>query len=312
MKRLALAVLVLLATLPAQAELRLRSNISVDGPMVTLGDLFDGVATKQALLPVVAAPPPGERRGLRVAEVMAGVEKAGLEWQPEGGLRGITVSRYGRQVPRQEIVAGLTDALGDQVQGGPFEISFGSSQIALFVGRDVAPTVRVEALDYDARSGRFTAMLAAPANDRNAETVRVSGRVQMTTGMPVLRNRVGPGDVIAKTDIEWKEVPSDRIGRNVITDAAALVGQSPKRVIMPGMAIRDTDVQRPLQVQKNALVTMVVQSGGMELTASGRAIDAGGAGDVIQVMNVQTKKTVQAIVAGPNLVQVAMPARIIN
>ena len=312
MKRLTFAALALLVALPAQAELRLRQYISVDGAVVTLGDLFDGVAPKQALLPVMPAPAPGERRGVRVAEVQAGVEKAGLEWQAEPTLRGITVSRYGRQVSRQDIVASLTDALGDQVQGGPFEINFGGAQPALFVGRDAPASVRVEALDYDARSGRFTAMLAAPANDRNAEAVRVSGRVQMTTGMPVLRNRLGPGDVISKADIEWKDVPSDRISRNVILEAAALIGQSPKRVIMPGMAIRDSDVQRPLLVQKTALVTMVVQSGGMELTAGGRAIDAGGAGDVIQVMNVQTKKTVQATVAGPNVVQVALPTRIIN
>ena len=94
----------------------------------------------------------GERRGVRVAEVQAGVEKAGLEWQAEPTLRGITVSRYGRQVSRQDIVASLTDALGDQVQGGPFEINFGGAQPALFVGRDAPASVRVEALDYDARS----------------------------------------------------------------------------------------------------------------------------------------------------------------
>jgi flagella basal body P-ring formation protein FlgA len=45
----------------------------------------------------------------------------------------------------------------------------------------------------------------------------------------------------------------------------------------------------------------------MALTALGRAIESGADGEVIQVMNVQSKKTVQALVVGPNLVQVALP-----
>jgi flagella basal body P-ring formation protein FlgA len=307
----ALAIVLLTAS-SALADLRLRGNISVDGPQITLGDLFEGVSAREAAWPVAPAPEPGERKMLRLNDVQASVEKAGLSWQPDSNVRGINVSRFGRQIPRQEIVNRLTDALGAQVNGGPFDISFGTAQLALFVPRNAPQTVRVDALDYDARSGRFTAMVAAPANDRNAEAVRVAGRVQMTGGMPVLKNRVNPGDVIGKADIEWKDMPLDRIGQNVITDAGELIGQSPKRVIMPGQAIRTTDVQRPLSVQKNALVTMLVQSPGLELSAAGRAIDQGGVGDIIQVMNIQSKKTVQATIIGPNTVQVALAVRIVN
>ena len=159
-------------------------------------------------------------------------------------------------------------------------------------------------LDYNRRSGRFTAMLAAPANDPDAKLVQVSGRVQSVDQIPVLRNRIVPGETIGKGDIDWVDVRG-QVASNMITDANDLIGQSPKRPLMPGVAIRSGDIGKPEQVLKGATVTMNVISPGMVLSASGRAIGGGSTGDTIQVMNLQTKRTIEATVVGPNRVEVS-------
>ena len=56
------------------------------------------------------------------------------------------------------------------------------------------------------------------------------------------------------------------------------------------------------------MITMMFQSPLMTLTDIGRAIEGGGRGDVIQVMNLQSKKVVFATVTGPNQAQVALGA----
>ena len=300
-----IAIALLLASQAAHAaDLRLRPQITVDGADITLGDLFEGLDRKAAASFVAAAPAPGDKLYLRPLGVAQLVQNAGLSWQPDASMRGIIVTRAGKAIPREVIAESLNRALMREGAPENFELNL-SALPTVYTTRDARAKVRVENVDYDPRSGRFSAMLSA---DGGADPVRVAGRVTATSQVPVLRNKVNPGDTISKSDIEWKEMPADRVGRNYVTEMDELIGQSPKRVLMPGQPVRIGDVQKPLTVAKNAMVTMTVSSRGMTLTALGRAIDAGATGDVIQVMNVQTKKTVQATVAGPNLVQVMMPA----
>lgn len=303
MRRILLAA-TLFATFGAEAaELRLRPSISVDAPEITLGDLFDGLDRKAAATFVATAPAPGEKLYLRPVGVAQVVQTAGFAWQPDASTRGIVVARYGRAIPREAVAERLNKAL--QREGAPdsFELNLSALPV-LYTSREGRAAVRVDSMDFDPRSGRFAAVLSA---EGGGEPVRVAGRVTATSAVPVLRAKVGPGDVISKQDIEWKDMPSDRVGRNYVTDIEDLVGQSPKRVLIPGLPVRVSDVQKPVAVAKNAVITMSVSSRGLSLTAMGRAIEAGATGDIIQVMNVQTKKTVQGVVTGPNLVQVLMP-----
>ena len=210
----------------------------------------------------------------------------------------------GKPVSQEEIMSRLRRALGNETGNGSVDIQLTGAKPAMFVPAGAAATVRVDGLDYNRRSGRFTAMLAAPANDPDAKLVQVSGRVQSVDQIPVLRNRIVPGETIGKGDIDWVDVRG-QVASNMITDANDLIGQSPKRPLMPGVAIRSGDIGKPEQVLKGATVTMNVISPGMVLSASGRAIGGGSTGDTIQVMNLQTKRTIEATVVGPNRVEVS-------
>ena len=73
------------------------------------------------------------------------------------------------------------------------------------------------------------------------------------------------------------------------------------------MPLRAGDFRKPIVVTKNSLVTMVVQTPYMLLTAQGRAIQDGAMGDAIRVMNTFSKVTVDAVVEGPSRVLVKTP-----
>ena len=55
----------------------------------------------------------------------------------------------------------------------------------------------------------------------------------------------------------------------------------------------------------NDNVTITYQVPGITLTMRGKAIDGGTLGEVVNVLNVQSKRTIQATVAGPGHVVVA-------
>ena len=68
--------------------------------------------------------------------------------------------------------------------------------------------------------------------------------------------------------------------------------------------VRMNELQRPIMVQRNSLVTISLRTPYMSLTTQGRAIEDGGKGDVIHVTNLQSKRTFEAVVDGPNSVVV--------
>ena len=72
--------------------------------------------------------------------------------------------------------------------------------------------------------------------------------------------------------------------------------------MQPGKPLRTADLMKPELVQRNETVTLVYQVPGITLTVRGKAAEGGAEGDVIAVLNEQSKRTVQGVVAGPGRV----------
>jgi hypothetical protein len=69
----------------------------------------------------------------------------------------------------------------------------------------------------------------------------------------------------------WRD-REDALRRDAIVDGDKLVGQSARRSLRAGEALREGDVRAPVLVARNASVTLVLKSGGMTLSALGRAV----------------------------------------
>lgn len=155
--------------------------------------------------------------------------------------------------------------------------------------------ITVSEVDFDPRSRRFTATVAT-----GDERMQVAGRFVAVQRVPVPRQRVAAGDEIRDSDVQWIEVETSRMSGDIVDHAGGVVGMAAKRDLVAGQPIRARDLTRPVMVAKGGMVTMTFQSKFMNLSATGRAIEGGGRGDVIQVMNLQSKKVVYATVTGPN------------
>jgi flagella basal body P-ring formation protein FlgA len=72
-----------------------------------------------------------------------------------------------------------------------------------------------------------------------------------------------------------------------------------------GRPLRAADLMKPDLVLRNEAVTLVYEAPGMVLTIRGRANDGGAEGDVISVLNEQSKRVVQGVIIGPGRVAVS-------
>jgi flagellar basal body P-ring formation protein FlgA len=64
---------------------------------------------------------------------------------------------------------------------------------------------------------------------------------------------------------------------------------------------------KPDLVLRNEAVTLIYEAPGLMLTIRGKALESGAEGDLVNVLNIQSKRTVQGTVSGPGQVTMAPP-----
>jgi len=169
--------------------------------------------------------------------------------------------------------------------------------------QDFAAGARLANLVFDRTSGRFSVVVLLPTGAPAAH-LAVSGLVTATAEVPVLRDMVARGQVIGQDLVDYSLVPANRLTSDLVVDAADLVGKAARRTLHPGRPLRTADLMAPIVVPKNKLVTMIYATGSMHLTARGRSLSDGGAGDMVKVLNIDSKRTVDAIIVDNDTVNV--------
>jgi flagella basal body P-ring formation protein FlgA len=200
---------------------------------------------------------------------------------------------------------GLTDALRDSfaLPGAELTVSMQLDTAIPMELQAYGDGTRFADLLLDRASGRFSVIALLP---QGASTPRLSltGQVTALAEVPVLRDMVRRGQLVTQDLVDYQMLPAQRLSSGMVVDVADLVGQAARRTLHPGRPVRAADLMPPIVVAKNKLVRMVYEVGALRLTARGRALTDGGAGALIKVLNVDSKRTVDAIIIDNDTVAV--------
>ena len=79
-----------------------------------------------------------------------------------------------------------------------------------------------------------------------------------------------------------------------------------RRQLRAGQALRVADLAKPDLVQRDQNVTLIYESPGLYLTVRGKALESGTEGDVVNVVNLQSKRTVSGAVSGRGQVSISV------
>ncbi|HYF85858.1 flagellar basal body P-ring formation chaperone FlgA [Azospirillum sp.] len=228
-------------------------------------------------------------------------------------VQAATAPAAGATAPVPDVVYGmphveavLSDALSRVVTVGRLQMELDSRAAELRAPQG-AGGLAVENLYYSPVQGRFAAEIVVTGSQIR---LPVSGRAFGVVQIPVLSRRVIPGDIIGPGDIDWQDVRADQTTSDTAATDAQLIGMTPRRGVSTNQPVRLRDLQSPRMIDKGALVTITLSTPSMTLTTQGKALQDGGKGEVIRVVNTQSNRIVEATVAGPNVVAVAKPGTI--
>ena len=97
----------------------------------------------------------------------------------------------------------------------------------------------------------------------------------------------------------------NRLDPRTVLNESKLVGMSPRRPIVAGRVVLTTEIQPPTLVKRGKHVTIHLKTKFMKLTAKRKSVQNGGRGDVVRVQNVDSGKTIEVCVTGPEQVTAA-------
>jgi flagella basal body P-ring formation protein FlgA len=130
-----------------------------------------------------------------------------------------------------------------------------------------------------------------------ATTILAGGYEAVLAEDIVAARNIRAGSLIVATDIV---TPQDR---DALRRAIDIVGMEAGRTFYQGQPIDETKLRAPTLIKRNTIVQMEYARGPMTISAEGRALDPGGLGDRIRVMNLGSKRIVTVVVTGENAVR---------
>lgn len=283
------------------ASLRTQSIVTDD--VIRLGDLFNGLQHSHDHV-LGAAPRPGEDMVLNAQTLLRVAMAMNLDWRPGNSGDHLVIKRAATIVDADMVEATLRDALYQRGVTGDYNILFQASNPQLVLPPDMPPSVEISGLRYDANNGWFEADAFAPSASNPQTQIRLTGRTETLTQVPVLRDTLRAGSSIGANDIEMSNVPAQSLSHDVVLDPQELIGKTPRRMVVAGKPIKFRDVEQPRVVSRGDTVTMIYQNGSLRLTAMGKAMENGSRGDLIRVVNGQSNRSVEAVVTGQQEVTV--------
>lgn len=311
------------STVPTAAQIRsitpaggpaLKPAATVMGDIVRIGDLVEN-AGAVAGVPIFRAPDLGQTGSVPVASVLEAVRGQHLLGLDTRGLSAIAVTHAARAITAKDIEGRILSSLAGKY-GLP-----DATNLAIVFDNDVR-TMEVEAtatdeltvihLNFDQRTARFDAALDLPGSAiARRLPLRFTGVVSETFAAIVPTHEIAQGQLLKASDLGTERRPKVALTATTLTSLEQAQGLAAKHALQAGQVLRQADVAKPELVARGDTVTIVFQVPGIVLSVVGKANEAGALGDVINVINVQSKHTIQATVIGPDRVSVnPAPSRV--
>jgi len=307
--------------LPAQAAddgiavPTLRASITVTSDVVRVGDLIDN-AGASALVAVYRAPDLGTTGVLPVSQVLNVLRQHQVIGVDARDLKEISVTRLARSVTAKDIQAAVAEALahrGNLGEAANISLTFDRDVQDLRLDASNSGAMEVTSARYEARGGHFDVTFSIASDTGNAPTqLRFTGVAIETVDAVILTRSVERTDILKSSDIVLERRPKAEVGGDpAVRDSA--IGMQLRHSMRAGQPVRVADLVKPDLVQRDQNVTLIYQTAGIYLTTRGKALDSGTEGDVISVLNPQSKRTVSGIVTGRGQVtiQIATPTPVV-
>jgi flagella basal body P-ring formation protein FlgA len=278
----------------------LRASVTVTSEVVRIGDVIDNAGTA-AQIAIYRAPDLGTTGSLPTAQLVAALRARQVIGVDVKDIKEVSITRLARTVEAKEIELQIARAIehrGGLGDAANLKLTFDRDMQDVRLDASYTGVMQMVSSRFDPRSSRFDVSFEISNESTSARTrLRFTGVAIETVEAAILMRDVEHGDILKSSDVSVERRPKAEISGEAASRDRA-VGMQARRSIRGGQALKTADLAKPDLVQRDQSVTIVFQTPGLYLTMRGKSLDNGTEGDVVNVLNLQSKRTVTGTVIG--------------
>lgn len=286
----------------------LKREATISGDLVRIGDLIDN-AGASARTAIFRSPDLGETGAIETFRVVDAVRPYGLGGLDTRGLNEVVVVRPGRIIAIRDIETAIARAIAGRHGLGDIKnltFTFNREARPIHLEQNAVTELQPTRIIYERATGRFDISFEIPGSMLMRDTtLRYIGSVTETRDVAVLIHGLARGDVVKKTDFVVERRPRAELSEETFEDADGVVGLAARQPLRAGQPLYTADLAKPQLVLRGEPVTLTYEVPGVVLTIHGKALESGAQGDLISVVNGQSKRPLQGTVSGPGHVTIA-------
>ena len=174
------------------------------------------------------------------------------------------------------------------------------------------PEIKIGKLDTRLKlkkcSKKLQAFLPRGSRDTGKTTVGIkcTGKKSWSLHVPLTINLYGKvlvashqlhkGSILTAADLKLKKYNLANLSFGYYEDLKSGIGMKLKRRISAGAVLIPSMLKRPQKVARGQKITIMAQSGSMQVRMKGKALASGAVGDRIKVINIKSKKKLEGII----------------
>ncbi len=157
-------------------------------------------------------------------------------------------------------------------------------------------------LDYSQINGKGSFLI--PVRDTDARSMKwISGSVRITKLTPVATRFIQLGERIQSGDLKLASVDVTFAKDNAVR-IEDVQGQQLAKSLQIGQPLWSSDIKREPAMKRGQMVKAILGEADFEITANLEAQDTGFIGDTVKVKNLETQKTLSALVTEKGVVKI--------
>lgn len=191
--------------------------------------------------------------------------------------------------------------LGDLFEGaGPAArtpVAAKTGAVVVLNARAVQLAASRAGLDWANAEGLQTIVVAAGGGARRAEGRTAGAPARGNVEVLTYARSLAAGEVVQPQDLVWSKAaaaPTD-----APSEAETAIGLAVRRPVREGAAVAMRDLAAVQVVKPGETITVTYAADGISLSLDGKAMNAAGVGELVNVQNTTSKKIIQAVVTGP-------------
>ncbi len=269
-----------------------KRDITITGDNITLGDVFDGIYKNENY---VLAPAPHPNTPITWdARTLNRLAKAfKLNWRPSSTDQ-ITIRRLATVISEDMIKNAILNSFQNQNVNPNMDLEFVGADPTIILSHELAPTINVDTSSFNRERQTFSATLSTSGN----KTFHYKGVAHKMVRIPVLKTAARRGDSIKQSMISMIDIRENYITDDIALHVDELLHMTPRKIVRANEPVKLSQLNKPIMVKRGDLVTMQLKSGPISLTALAKAMENGTKGDMIRLVNMDSKRTLEAQVTG--------------